>query len=249
MGNKIYKTVKNIKTKIYHKRQLIIIEFAKNDYVFLHPNQIPKKLNIDITELEILIGSVADIEFYNKGETMFDGDICRTDNLLINRVNFVLLSSVEKLREYYKDKLKTFYQITDIIHFEKYNRINVRVETDKGNVFYFPLKKFYIETNIGLDELELLVHSYISPEYYKKGDITPDGMEITYDNVLKTLNTRYYGSMKEMREINHLDYDDDFNENDSSLESPQDYGYSSWDEMSFNTAFEGDIDAWNEHNQ
>lgn len=31
--------------------------------------------------------------------------------------------------------------------------------------------------------------------------------------------------------------------------SPQFYGFSSWDEFAFNTAFEGNIDAWNEYDQ
>lgn len=45
------------------------------------------------------------------------------------------------------------------------------------------------------------------------------------------------------------DEDGYYNGPDDYDDGPSSYGYDSWDEMAFNEAFEGDIDAWNHYNQ
>jgi tetratricopeptide (TPR) repeat protein len=46
----------------------------------------------------------------------------------------------------------------------------------------------------------------------------------------------------------HENYNEQLDDRDYN-EGSRGYGYESWDDMSFYEAFEGDIDAWNEHNQ
>jgi hypothetical protein len=64
-----HKLIKNIKTRIRNKKQLVIIEFdVNNEFIFLDPARIKQNTQLEVYELELLIGSTVRIDFYQAGE-------------------------------------------------------------------------------------------------------------------------------------------------------------------------------------
>lgn len=246
-----HKPIKAIRTRIRNKRQLVIIEFDNNEFVFLSPNNIKQNTTLEVNELELLIGSTLRIDFYKKGEKMFNGKICDKDNLIVKEYFFELQKSVDKLRTENKNQLLPFKQISKIFYFHKFDRENVGIETEDGKVTFLPLKRFELQSKLDKSEQHILVGSFIMPEYYKKGDTFSDGTQVRNDNVLRWINLRYSDNVEGMHENfeNAVGYYDgeDFHDNYDS--GPGAYGYDSWDEMAFHEAFEGDIDVWNHYNQ
>lgn len=248
-----HKPIKNIKTRIRNKRQLVIIEFDyNNEFVFLTPNNIRQNTGLEVYELELLIGSTLRIDFYKKGEKMFNGGICDKENLIVKEYFFELVKPVELLREENKDRLLPYKKIKDIFYFHKFNKDNVGIKTEDDNVTFISLKRFEIQSKLTKDEQHILVGSYICPEYYKIGDTLPNGTKITADNkILRWINLRYSDNIEGMHESfeNAIGYYDGNDYYDSYDDGPGAYGYNSWEEMAFEVAFEGDIDAWNHYNQ
>lgn len=123
---------------------------------------------------------------------------------------------------------------------------NIRQNTD------ISLKRFEIQSNLIKDEQHILIGSFICPEYYKKGESLPDGTKVlTDDKILKWINLGYSENIEKMHESfeNSIGYCDGNDYSDSYDDGPGAYGCSSWEEMAFAFAFDGDIDAWNHYNQ
>lgn len=246
-----HKLITNVRTRLRGKRQLVIVVFENNDFVFLSAGSIKSNTSLEVNELELLIGSRLRITYYKNGEQTTIGTICTKDNLLVKEFFFELQKPVEKLRIENRSQLLPFQKIRKIFYFFKFERDNVGIETEDGNVTFITLKRFESQSHIEQSEQHILVGSYIFPEYYKIGDKLSDGDIIRTNKVLKQLNLRYSSRVENMHENfeNRITYYDGHNYYSSNDNGPEVYGYNSWEEMAFNEAFEGNIDAWNEYNQ
>ena len=197
-----HKPIRNIKTRIRKKRQLVIIEFeTPNEFVFLAPGNIKQNTGLEVYELELLIGSTLRIDFYTKGEKMFNGGICDKDNLIVKEYFFELQKPVEKLRVEYANRLLPFKKIKQIFYFHKFDKDNVGIKTIDDQVTFISLKRFEIQSKLEKSEQHILVGSYIYPEFYKIGDILPNGTPITQNNkILRWINLRYADNIEGMHE-------------------------------------------------
>ena len=95
----IHKEILNIKSKFYKKAQFFILGFENNEYASLPFQEISKNTNLKIQEVELLIGSKLNINFYNVGDLMSDGNICNENNLLVKEYTIILSKSIENLRQ------------------------------------------------------------------------------------------------------------------------------------------------------
>lgn len=243
-----HKLISNIKTRLRKKRQLVIIEFDNNEFIFLSPNNVKSNTSLEVNELELLIGSTLRIDFYKKGENMFNGKICQNDNILVKEYFFELSKPVEQLRAENSHQLLPYKKITKIFYFHKFNRDNVGVQLEDKSAIFLSEKRFERQSNISKNEQHILIGSYLMPEYYQKGDKFSDGSFVQNENVLKWINIRYSDNvegMHEQFENNVVFYDGD-EYHDNSDNGAGQYGYSSWDDMILSEAFEGDSsNYWN----
>jgi hypothetical protein len=225
-----YKQIRRIKTIIKNKRQLAVLGFDNGEFVFLIPTSVVQKTGLEIFEFELLIGSSIKIDFYKKGEMMFKG-ICQKDDLFVKMSSFKLQKPVEQLRVENRDNLLPFKRITGLFYYHKFNRDNVGIKTDDGNVTLISLKRFEIQSNLERDEQYLLEGSYMCPEYYKIGDILSNGSVANTDKVLKWLNIRYSSK------------DDYFESEDIGSRR---YGYDSWNDLTLAALYDGNAESyWN----
>lgn len=244
-----HKHIKNIRTRIRKKRQLVIIEFDNNECVFLSPNNIKQNTGLEIQELELLIGSTIRIEFFKKGERLINGPLCEKESLIVKEYYFELQKPVERLRVENADQILHFKKIKQIFYFHKFGKENVGIKTEDEKVTFISLKRFEIQSNLDKSEQHILVGSYILPEFYKTGESLPNGTPITQDNkLLKWINLRYSDKIEGMHENfeNSIGYYNGEEYSDMSDDGPGAYGYSSWEEMALHEAFEGDSsNYWN----
>ena len=247
-----HKLIKSIKTRIRKKRQFVIIEFDNKEFVFLAASNIKQNTGLEVFELELLIGSKLRIDFYIKGEQMFNGKVCEKENVLVKEYFFELQKPVDSLRIENKNQLLPFKKIKQIFYFNKFNKESVGIKTENDNVTFISLKRFEIQSNLDRSEQHILGSSYIYPEYYKVGEKLSNGKDVTENNkLLKWINLRYSDNIERMHQNfeNSMVYFDGAEYYDSSDDGPGAYGYSSWDDMAFNEAFDGDVDSWDHYNQ
>lgn len=245
------KTIKTIFTRIRNKRIIVIIKFDDENFIFLSPNNIKQNTSLNINELELLVGSTVRIEYYKIGDKLLNKTICNHENLIVKEYYFDLIKPVDILRQENKSQLLPFKKIVKIFYFDKFGRENVGIKTEDNAVIFLPAKRFELQSKLETRNLQILLGSYIMPEYYKKGESFNDGTIVSKDNaILKWINLRYTDNVDRMiqKYENSLDDNDDEYLNDRN-NGPSDYGYNSWDEMAFFEVFEGDIDAWNHYNQ
>jgi len=243
-----HKTIINIQTRIRKKRQYVLVEFENKEFVFLSTNNIRQNTSLEVHEIELLIGSKLRIDFYKKGEKMFNNAICEKDNIIVKDFYFELEKSVEHLRKENIAQLLPFKKIAKIFYFNKFNRENVGIEDIDKNVIFMTLKRFEFQSQISKDEQHILIGSYILPEYYKKGDTFSDGTIVKKDKALKWINLRYSGNVEQMHEEfeNRIGYFEAESYYDKSEDEPGAYGYKSWNDMALHEAFEGDAsNYWN----
>ncbi|MBS1939621.1 MAG: hypothetical protein JST38_01925 [Bacteroidetes bacterium] len=244
-----HKPIRNIKTRIRNKRQLVIVEFDNKEFVFITPNNIKQNTSLEVFELELLIGSTMRIEFYKKGEKMFNGKECNKDNLIVKEYFFELQKPVDKLRVENATQLLGYKRIKEIFYFHKFGKDNVGIKAQDDKVTFLSLKRFEIQSKLDKSEQHILVGSYILPEYYKTGETLPNGTIVTQDNkILRWINLRYSDNVEGMHENfeNAIGYYDGEDYYDGYDDGPGAYGYSSWDEMALYEAFEGDpSNYWN----
>lgn len=212
-----HKPIQNIRTRIHKNKLLVIIEFKNKEFVFLRPENIRQNTTIEVNELELLIDSTLRIDFYKKGDKMFNDKICSKDDILVKEYFFELAEPIEKLRESKKENLLAFKKIKEIFYFQKYGRENVGIKTEDDNVTFLSLKRFEIQSKLEKSEQHILIGSYIFPEYYKIGETLPNGKEVTANNkLLKWINLRYSERIDKMHQnfeenIAYYDGEDDYN--------------------------------------
>ncbi|MCA0235862.1 MAG: hypothetical protein LCH81_05730 [Bacteroidetes bacterium] len=244
-----HKSIKNIKTRIRNKKQLVIVEFENNEFVFLSPNNISQNTGLEIFELELLIGSTLRIEFYKKGDKMFNGSICDKDNLIVKEYFFELKKEVERLRIEDKNQILGFRKIKKIFYFYKFGKDNVGIQTEDDSVTFISLKRFEIQSSLNKSEQHILTGSYIFPEFYMIGETLHNGTPVTQDNkILKWINLRYSDKIENMHQNfeNSIGYYNGKEYSNTSDDGPGAYGYDSWEEMTLHEALDGDSsNYWN----
>jgi hypothetical protein len=240
-----HKEIKKIRTRIYKKRTIVIIEFDNKDFVFIEPIKITNKVKLDVNELELLIGSRMRFVFYEKGEMLFNGNICKKNNILIKDFFIELEKPIEILKVKNKDKLLPFKKIKDIFYFFKFGKENVGIKTEDEKVVFLSLDTFTNHSKIEKSEQHILIGSFIMPEYYKKGERMLKGQIAQFNNAFKALNLRYSASINKMHE--NFENESLYLEKGSLNEnSAEDYGYSDWDDLTLEVAFEGNAEYyWN----
>ncbi len=248
-----HKRISSLKTRIRKKRQVAIIEFEGEDgVVFLSPNNIKQNTSLEVNELELLLGSKLRVSFYEKGEVMFGGESCKKENLVVKEYYFELEKPVEILRTENKGRLLPFQMIVEIFHFNKFNKDQVGIKTERNEVIFLPQSRFEVQSGLAKEQQHILIGSFINPEYYRVGEILSNGKEVTADNkLLRWINLRYCSNIEGMHESfeDSIAYYDGEDFGATSMDTPSSYGYDSWEDMAFQVAFDGDVDAWNHYNQ
>ena len=240
-----YKLIANIRTRLRNKRQLVIIEFKDNEVVFISPNQIKQNTTLEVNEIELLIGSSMRMDFYEKGEEMFNGKICDKENLVLKEYFFHLEKPVDKLRAENKERLLPYEKIVKIFRFFKFNRENAGIETESGRIIYMPQKRLDTQSKLDKSEQHILVGSYIMPEYFQPGETFMDGTIVQKTTVLKCLNLRFSDNIDGMHESFESDVSSNYGTNYGT--SFVKYGgYNGYSDDAIDDAFEGDpSNTWN----
>jgi hypothetical protein len=188
----INKEILNIKSKFYKKNQFFILGFENNEYASLPFQEISKNTNLEVQEVELLIGSKLNINFYNAGDIMSDGNICNENNILVKEYTIILSKSLENLRQENKLVLKKFTRIKNIFIQNNYGKETIGIEDENKSILSLTFKRFESLLKISKDEFEILLDSFISPEFYEIGEILYDGSIVKKEKcILKDLNLRY----------------------------------------------------------
>ncbi len=236
-----HKPIRKIRTRLRNRRQLVIIEFDDQEFVFMAAGSIKGNTGIEVDELELLIGSTIRIDFYSSGEEMFNGDICGKDNLIVKDFYIELQKPIDLLRTQNSSQLLGFRRLKEIFYFNKFGKENVGLKTEDDRVTFMLLSRFEFQSMLDKAEQHILIGSYILPEYYRKGEILGDGREISEDNKsLKWINLRYSDRVDRMHENfeNSIVYFDRKGFHADSDEGPAAFGYKGWAEMALDSSMD-----------
>ena len=238
-----HKIIVKVKSRLYKKRQLVILEFENSEFVFISHQEIYQNTKLGICEIELLIGSRVRFEFYSIGEEMFNGKICNQNNILVKSYFIELSASVENLRFEKKDFLMPFKRIDKIFYYEKYNRENVGIEDEDKNVTFLSLSRFELFCKLKKGEQHILLGSYICPVYYPVGYTLKSGEKVMKPNmILEQLNLRYSDKIEQMHESfeNSISY---YNSESPNYQDSNVQSFSDW----INTEFGDDagVAYWN----
>lgn len=195
-----HKKILNVSTFVYNGKQKVELEVeGLENKIYLSPANIKQNTNIDINEVEILIGSTIRPTFYKKGEKMLNDKICKDDNTVINDFWITLLDTIPKLREINKNHILPLKKIVKVFQFTREEDIVGFELENEDNPFYIKSYKLERITNLEPSEFHILTNSYIAPIYYKKGEVLKQGDIVRKDNrILKKLNIRFSGTIDEM---------------------------------------------------
>ena len=201
------KTIIDIFTLIYKGNQRVGIKVeGMEKYIYLTASNIKHNTNIEITEVEILIGSKIKPEFYKKGEIMFNGQIFKGDYPIVKDFWIECSDTIERMKENNASKLKPFRKINKAFSYNKYGKDTICFKTENNEAIFIFADRVTKLASLDLSEIHILEGSYISPEYFREGENIYEGMnrEPEYcrkSNVLlKNLNLRLSGSVEEMHE-------------------------------------------------
>ena len=104
--------IKEVSTFIHKGNQGVRIKVEGCDStIFLPLKKVRDEFGIDISEVEILLGSTLIPEFFRAGEALYNGKICDTDNLILKNAKFIPIGSIEEMREKNSDKIIPFKKI------------------------------------------------------------------------------------------------------------------------------------------
>lgn len=250
------RTISDIKTRIVKRNLLIIIEFKEGGHIFATQREIFLLTKLQVFEIELLIGSMAQVWYYEENEKMVNGRICLTNNQFVKKYSIKLEDSIDELKLNKSHLLLPFRKITKIFHFNKNgnNTVGIKTSIEDETIFIY-LKRFEALTQLNKDEMFILNGSYIYPEFYKAGEILASGNKVQKDNILlKSLNLRFWGTLDEMEDsaLDNLNESGRSERNYESKTSHSEYGgvsdgYGGYlDDDFINDALGGDPDAyWN----
>lgn len=145
-----HKIIKRAFGRIRKKRQLIGLEVEGFEKVIYLPYpQVKNKIQIESSQLEVLAGTTIRPIFYKKGEMMFDGRMCETDEFIIKDFWITLDATIDELLIKNKDKLIPFLKIREIFIFNRNNNFNVGIKVyDSEQVFFLTLTRIVNFTGI-----------------------------------------------------------------------------------------------------
>ena len=116
---------------------------------------------------------------------MSDGNICNENNLLVKEYTIILSKSIENLRQENKFLLKNFTRIKNIFIQNNYGKETIAIEDENKSILSLTFKRFESLLKISKDEFEILLDSFISPEFYEIGEILYDGSVVKQEkNIL-----------------------------------------------------------------
>jgi hypothetical protein len=202
-----HKKILDVFTIIYKGRQQVgfkVEGVAK--YIYLKPENIKQCTGVEITEVEILIGSSLRPELYHAGEKMFNGETYKGEFPIIKDFWIECAGSIENMREANANRLKKFKEIIKIFNFISNNKEIIGFDISEKKPVFVPGKRVTTLTKLNMNEIHILEGSYIAPEYYLEGENIYDGMnrepELCRKSgvILKNLNLRLIGKVEVMYE-------------------------------------------------
>ena len=137
---------------------------------------------------------------------MFNGEICKEGYPIIKDFWIECADSVENMRKKNITSQKDFKEIKKVFHFNKYDKTTVGLDTGENKAIFISLNWISKITGLDLSEMHILEGSFIAPEYFDEGDNIYEGRDKEPEycrkggTLLKNLNLRLYGNVKEMRE-------------------------------------------------
>jgi hypothetical protein len=197
-----HKPIVDIFTIIFKGFQRVGFELKECEkYFYLSPAQVKSNTNIDIHEVELLIGSFIKPVFYKKGEKMLNDEICDIDNYLVKNFWITPSGTIEEMREKNKNKIILFKTIQKVFTFNRNDNNIVGFDTGDVKATFIYANRLFGLTKLDIEEIHILVGSYINPEYYQEGETMSDGEVCRKGGVLlKALNLRYSGTKEQMHE-------------------------------------------------
>ena len=203
-----HKKIVEVFTIIYKGRQQVGFKVEGMDkYLYLNPENVRQCTNIDLTEVEILIGSTIRTELYKEGEKMFSGRIYKGSRPIIKDFWIECSDSIENMRKVNAEKLKDFKKIHKVFTFNRNDKDIIGFDVGEEKAVFIPANRVTNLTKLDLSEIHILEGSYVAPEFYKEGEILDfAGKNIKPEIcrksgvILKDLNLRLYGKAEEMHE-------------------------------------------------
>ena len=170
-----------------------------DDPIFLSYLQVKENTNVDIKEIEILKGCNARFDLYDKGEAMFNGEICNSDNL-VKDFWIETPKSIGKLRATFEGSLPSKRVLEVFSCTGRRGKQLVGFDTGEEKATF--IARGSLTSATGMEgEFHILEGSYIAPEYYQKGDELWNGDICKKSDVLlKDLNLRIDGSLEQLLE-------------------------------------------------
>ena len=246
--------------KIYLKERTDSIAFSY-DYVFKYLWQ------LRTTELELLIDSYLEPIYFQKGDILRNGGNANSSNYHIKMWTLLLYGTQIEIREKNNHLCPIFQTLYDTYIYNRKGKDEVRIRTTMDIPYFVELNQLIKFTGLEKEEFNLLTGAFISPIYYKDGEISEKTERPIYgeNKIIKNLNIRVVKTIdynfqlfgKQILESNtplvndnfsdsELN-DDEFDYDDNSSSKYEKYnGYNGYDDFTIDAAFEGDPEAtWN----
>ncbi|MCB9047400.1 MAG: hypothetical protein H6550_14805 [Chitinophagales bacterium] len=266
-----------VETRIENRQQIVVLKngdmrqnFFPRRYenLLLSPSDLFKSTSLSIEEVELLIGSHVDISYYNKYEKMGNGILCPEEKSMVKDFSIIMNEPINVLRVENSNRLLPFKKIYYTNKYSIDGKEMIRITPFDGEDDEVELFVFKSASGLQEDEFEILSTctlepswgAYYYPTYYQKGEKMACGKTSHTGTEVKSIIIRYYDTYEKMLANSEYANSDEamererreaFEESDRIWDEAHDryMGYRSWEEAAFYEAFEGNIDAWNEHNQ
>ena len=221
-----HKKIINISTFFHKGKQRVEIEIKNNKAsIYLTPSNIKQNTNVEVNELEILIGSKIRPTYFKIGEKMLNGEKCTIENLIIKDFWITPSTSIEEMRKLNESKILPLKRIQKVFQFTRNNKNSVGFDIGEEKAIFLSSNRLEGLTQLDPSEFHILQNSYVAPVYFQKGEVLFNGEKAYKSNVLlKKLNLRYSGTVEEMHS-NIVEDNSNFyySENDNSKSYDQ-YG-------------------------
>ncbi|WP_026768527.1 hypothetical protein [Asinibacterium sp. OR53] len=186
--------ISNIRTSLYNGEQHVFayLDGYKSrmglDYIqFTFETLKSVCADIEVSELELIIGSHLEFTYYGLGDHIPNGPFLATQRDviyypdIIKSTRFILGNELSILREERKALRKSFLWIEEASRFWRDNRLLIKIRyalhPSVASQYYFEksayisTKRFTEETGLETWQLDLIRGAYIHVQYYNKGDI------------------------------------------------------------------------------
>ena len=222
-----HKKILEVFTVIYEQKQKIgfILEGLEKK-IYLSAISVEQNTKVKVREVEILTGSTMRVEFYQKGDKMFRGEINDGESLIVKNFWIECKGSVSKMRENNSSLLKNFKEIKSVFIFNKNDKDIIGFDIGEEKAVFTSANYVTAITSLSLGEIHILEGSYILPKFYQEGENIYEAKDRApmycwkSETLLKKLNLRLLGTLEEMHDrfensesslsVNHHDSRDDY---------------------------------------